>query len=275
MTALYACPGFRNKTHKQPVARVYDQYLYPEDIQDIFASGMNQHDSVVILRSYIDKWIKKQLILQKAELNLTDEQKDVSKQLEEYRSSLLIYKYEKNLIDQKLDTIVTSEEIEDYYLENQSNFLLNVPVIKGLFVQLPLDAPNTGEISRLYKSDKKEDLQQLESYCYQFAMKYDHFDDGWIPFERMLNQVPHPIDDPERFLQYNKFLETRDSVALYYVYIREFKLPGEVAPIEYVGSDIRNIILNKRKIKFVQQMENDIFNDGLSKGHFTIYADSP
>ena len=121
--------------------------------------------------------IKKQLLLQKAELNLTEEQKDVHNQIEEYRSSLLIFKYEQSLILQKLDTVITQTEIEEYYNENPSNFILDINLIKALYIKLPRKAPNVEALRQLYSSEKEDDIQQLESYCYQYATKYDFFDD--------------------------------------------------------------------------------------------------
>jgi len=181
LIGLGACTTLDNRSKEKSLARVYDKNLYLSDIQDIFPSNISQADSIIILQSFVDKWVKKQLILQKAELNLTEEQKDVRQRLDEYRSSLLIYKYEQNLITQKLDTIITREEVQSYYDENPSNFSLDDHIIKCLYIKLPMDAPEVYRVRQLYRSEREEDVKQLESYCYQYALKYDYFNEQWVP----------------------------------------------------------------------------------------------
>jgi len=268
---ISGCKRFDKRPDQQALARIGDKYLYVSDIQDIFPNNLSENDSSLILNNFIDKWIKKQLLLQKAELNLTSEQKDVSKQLDEYRSSLLIFKYEQSLIKQKLDTIIHFDEIEQYYNENSSNFLLDNTIVKALFIKIPADAPNLERLRQLYRSENEEHIQQLESYCYQYANKYDYFNDQWIPFSRIQMELPQEITNIERFLRYNKYIEQQDSIFRYYVYIKDFRAESEEAPLEYIENKIKTIILNKRKVQFINEMENDIFNDAMRKGEFTIY----
>ncbi len=266
-----ACDKFETRKTEKPLARVGEEYLYPSDVEEIFSGKITQNDSLLLLNNFIDKWIRKQLILQKAELNLTEEQKDVTNQLDEYRSSLLIFKYEQSLILQKLDTAVSQTEIEEYYNANPSNFILDKNLVKALFIKLPRNVPNIDQFRRIYGSDLNEDIQQLESYCYQYATKYDFFYDMWINFTGIQSELPQTVWSPERSLKWYKRIEQRDSTYYYFVYIRDRRLEGETAPIDYVSDNIKSIILNKRKVHFITDMENDIFNDAMSKGEFTIY----
>jgi hypothetical protein len=271
LSILIGCQKFESRKTEKPLARVGQTYLYPSDITGIFQANLSQNDSLLILNNFIDKWIKKQLLLQKAELNLTEEQKDVHNQIEEYRSSLLIFKYEQSLILQKLDTVITQAEIEEYYNENPSNFILDMNLVKALFIKLPRNAPNLETFRKLYGSEKEEDIQQLENYCYQYAAKYDFFNDAWINFTRIQSELPQTVWSPERSLSWTRKIEQKDSVYNYFVYIRDHRLEGEPVPIEYVTDKIISIILNKRKVRFITEMENDIYNDGMSKGEFSIY----
>jgi len=271
LIGLGACTTLDNRSKEKSLARVYDKNLYLSDIQDIFPSNISQADSIIILQSFVDKWVKKQLILQKAELNLTEEQKDVRQRLDEYRSSLLIYKYEQNLITQKLDTIITPEEVQSYYDENPSNFSLDDHIIKCLYIKLPMDAPEVYRVRQLYRSEREEDVKELESYCYQYAIKYDYFNEQWVPFTNITRELPNEVRSPDRYLRYNRYIEQQDSLYRYLVNIREYKLSGTVAPLPYVEARIRTIILNKRKVQFVNDLENNIYMDALNKGDFTVY----
>jgi hypothetical protein len=268
---LGACTTLENRSKEKSLARVYDKNLYLSDIQDIFPNNISHSDSIIILQSFVDKWVKEQLILHKAELNLTDEQKDVRQRLDEYRSSLLIYKYEQNLITQKLDTVISREEVQAYYDENPSNFSLDDHIIKCLYLKLPIDAPELYKVRQLYRSEREEDVQQLETYCYQYALKYDYFNEQWIPFTNLSIELPNEVRNPDRYLRYNRYIEQQDSLYRYLVNIREYKLSGTVAPLPYVEAKIRIIILNKRKVQFVHDLENNIYMDALNKGDFTVY----
>ena len=269
--AFQGCTNLDTRNKEKPLASVYEKNLYLSEIRDIFPSNVSTQDSLLILQNYTDKWIKKQLILQKAELNLTEEQKDVRQQIEEYRSSLLIFKYEQSLILQKLDTIILPEQIETYYNENSSNFILDENIVKALYIKLPSDAPNLYRVRQLYRSEREGDFHQLESFCYQYAVKYDYFEDDWIPFDHITDQLPDEIRNPESYLRYNRFIEQQDSAFRYFINLREYKLSSSIAPIEYVKDKIHSIILNQRKVKFVKELENNIYLDALNKGNFTIY----
>ena len=271
LIGVTSCTTLDNRNKEKPLARVYERNLYLSDIQEFFPQNISPADSILILQNFVNKWVKKQLILQKAELNLTEEQKDVRQQLDEYRSSLLIYKYEQSLVAQKLDTAISEEEVQIYYDENPPNFSLDNHIVKCLFIKLPIDAPNLYRIRQLYRSEQEEDFQQLESYCYQYAVKYDYFNEDWVSFESISRELPNEIRSPERFLRYNRYIEQQDSLYRYLVNLREYQLSGTVAPLTYVETKIRTIILNKRKVQFVNDMENNIYMDGLNKGDFTIY----
>ncbi len=274
IAGIYSCANYDNNGREEPLAKVGDKYLYPSDLPTILTSGLSQKDSSSITDTYINKWIRTQLLLQRAELNISSEQqKEISNQLEETRTSLIIYQYEKQMINQKLDTLVAEDEILNYYDDNMSNFVLENNIIKALFVKIPKDAPNISRVRNWYISDRSEDLTELESYCYQFAEKYDDFDEKWISFDKLLKELPAVINDQERYLRYNTNIENDDSLYHYFVNIREYRLKTTTAPIEYVADNIKTIILNNRKIQFLIDLENNIFNDALNRGEFEIYID--
>jgi len=266
---------FCNKTEQKPIevtlARVGDKYLYLKDIVDILPQGVGSEDSVIFLKSYIDKWIARQLMLYNAELNLAPEDKNVNKQLEDYRSSLLIYKYQNNMVSQKLDTVVTPAEIDSFYNQNIFNFVLTKEIVKALYIRIPKDMPNVLRLKELYKSDDPEEIKELESYCYQYAKKYDYFNDNWVYFEQITRMLPIEILNYEEFLNNNKTIEVSDENYLYFVMIREFQLKGTISPIIFVRNNIREVIVNKRKMKFINELENMVFEDGKRNNKFTIY----
>ncbi len=268
---LISCNKSSIEDNDKLLAKVHDKYLYESEIKNLFTTTYSKDDSVTIARNFINDWIKKQLMLQKAELNLVEESKDIERQIEDYRSSLLIFKYKQELINQKMDTIVTEEEVEQYYNEYSGNFVLNHHIVKALYLKISKEAPDIDKAKRWYKSDSPEDLSRLEDYCYQYATKYDDFEKNWIPFNNLLIEIPANISDQERHLKYSKYIETEDDLFYYFVRIYEYSLKSTIQPLEYARSKIKSIILNKRKFTFLDELENSVYNDALNHNEFIIY----
>lgn len=266
-----SCKEKNKEVEDKVLARVHNKQLYQSDLNNLFNPNISTEDSIIIAKNYINDWITKQLLLGKAEMYLTDESKDIEKQIEDYRSSLLIFKYKQELIKQKLDTIVTDEEIENYYNEYSGNFVLNHNIVKALFLKISKEAPEIEKVRWWYKSTSPENKSRLEDYCYQYATKFDSFDDKWIPFNNLLIEVPIKIDDQERFLKYNKYIETEDDLFYYFVKINEYGLKSTIQPLEYAKLKIKSILLNKRKFAFIDELENTVYNEASNHNEFIIY----
>ena len=269
--AGYGCTLINRNNHEEPVARVFEQYLYPSDLDDAIPDGTNSQDSMILAKRYIDTWVKDQLMLHRAEQSLTEEQKDFEKQIAEYHRSLLIYSYRQKLLQQKLDTLVTSDEIQVYYEENTNNFMLGQDVIKGTFIKVPLSSPRLEELRGWSRANGEDDLDQMEKYCISYAEKYSDFNNTWIYFSSIKPQLPMTISQPSRYLRYNRNIETTDSLHRYFLHVSDHIPEGEVAPLEMVSDDISSIILNKRKIEFFQDLEQRVYSDGVTRNQFEIY----
>ena len=268
------CSTFHETDKVKPLAKVGDQYLYSSEIRGLIKPGFSINDSLVMVASLTEKWIRKQLILQKAELNLTDEEKDVKKELDEYRTSLIIFKYEQKLIKERLDTAVSQNEITEYFNENTSNFILNYDIVKAQYIKLSLRSTNIDKVKTWIHSGSEENTKLLEEYCLQHAIKYDYFKDDWVNFDNIKMLFPVEISNNELFIKSNKFFDMKDSAYLYLLYIRDYKLKGSITPLQFVERDVKSIILLKRKQKLINDFENKIYFDAIDRNNFTNYIKS-
>jgi hypothetical protein len=272
VSAGYAgCSLLERENSDQPVARAFGKYLYNRDLQQIIPPGTSSSDSVLLARNYIDTWVRTQLMLNKAEEALTEEQLNVNKKIEEYRSSLLIYSYRQKLLLQKMDTVIKDSEIIDYYENNIDNFILTNQIVKAVFVKVPLTAPGINDVRNWIRSGSVDDLDKLEKYCINYAEKFDMFNNSWIYFNTLMKQVPLNIGQPDRFLRYNRNIETSDSLFHYFVHISDYKSEGDKIPLELIRKDIISILLNKRKIEFYNDLEKMVYNEGVNRNLFEIY----
>jgi len=265
------CSLFRENNPEEPVARVFEQYLYPSDLAQVIPTGTNLQDSLQLAKRYTEAWVKDQLMKHRAEESLTEEQMDFEKQIEEYHLSLLIYTYRQKLLQQKMDTVVRESEIRSFYEENPNNFLLDKIVIKGTFVKVPLSAPQLEQLRRWSWNNREEDLDQMEKYCLTYAEKYSDFNDTWVDFASIRGQLPMRISNPAAYLRSYRNIERADSLYRYLVHFSDYLVEGEVAPLEMVQEDIINIILNKRKIQFIRELEHRVYTEGASRNQFEIY----
>jgi len=269
---LVSCNNNKNLTKRIPVAETGKVILYYDEIPRLVQRGINEADSAAIIQNYINKWAKRELLLQKAEENLSPQLKnEIALQLEETGANLVIYQYQRQMMLEKMDTVISETELENYYAGNEKSFILSSNIVKALFIKLPVETPDLDKIRRLTRSNDQNDLQQLESYCYQFADKFDDFNEAWVPMSRLSVELQEDIDNEENFLRSNTFFETSDSASVYLISIRDYRLRSMPAPFEYVRNDIKRIIWNARRFEFIQSLENGIYNEALKENSFKIY----
>lgn len=271
MGLLSSCSFFERDNKQEAVARVEDKYLLFSEIQDIAPKDVSKEDSALIVSNYIQNWVKEKLILNRAELNLADQQKNFKKQLEDYRASLIIYSYEKALIQQKLDTNVNEEEIKSFYEENKPNFELKDDIVKVRYLKVSKNAPKIKKIQKIYNSDKEDDIIELKEYGHQYAEKFHFLDDRWILFDELVKEVPIRINEREKLLKDQKHLEVEDSLSYYFVYIKGRRIKSELSPLSFERKNIKSIILNKRKLSLINTIKTELYQDALYKKDIEIY----
>jgi hypothetical protein len=269
---LTGCNNKSDLVKRVAIAKIGDVILYYDEIPKLLQPGISPEDSTAIYQNYINKWAKKELLFMKAEQNLTTEFKnEIEKQLEETRANLVIYQYQRQMMLEKMDTTITVEEMESYYATNEKNFLLNSNIVKALFIKVPVETPGIDKIRLWARSNDQKDLQQLESYCYQFAEKFDDFNEDWVTMDRLSIELPQDIVNQDDFLRRNTWFETSDSSSVYMISIRDYRQRYSLAPFDYIRNDIKSIILNNRRFEFLQSLENGIYNEAIKENTFKIF----
>ena len=62
-------PALNNEKGNE-LARVDNEYLYESDIEGLVPATSFPHDSIVLVRNYIDNWFKTKLMLKQARKNI-------------------------------------------------------------------------------------------------------------------------------------------------------------------------------------------------------------
>jgi len=269
---LAGCGNQNESVRRIPVAKAGKVILYYDQMPSLIDGSMTDTDSIAVIKNYINKWGKRELLSQIAEANLTPVMKsEIESQLAESRTDLFIYQYQRQMLLEKMDTLVNEDEIRNYYATNETSFVLSSNIVKARIIKLPVETPDINKIRSLTRSETQADIQELEKLCYQFAEKFDDFNEEWVTMSRLMLEIPADIGIQENFLRRNTFFETSDSSAVYFITIRDYRLRSSLAPYEYVKDDIKRTIWNNRRLEFLQSLENGIYNEALKDNSFKIY----
>ncbi len=255
-----------------PIARVKETFLYKNDLAGVVPDGISRRDSIDIVNQYVDSWIKKQLMIDRASTSIQFDEADIERKVLDYRYALMVHEYEKLVVQQQLPREVSDEEINQYYEGKKDNFVLKQNIIRCLFVKLPNEAPRIRRIRNGVRSYPDANMEEIQTYCYQFANRSHLEDSLWVNFNEVIKNTPlASIPNKVQFLRSNNFVETSDDNFVYLLKIIEYKISDQVSPLDYVRDDITNIIVNKRKIQLTRALENNTFKEAEDKNYFEKY----
>lgn len=271
MIAFQGCNFFFQQPEDPKVARVGENFLYQSDLDKIVDPGTSRSDSIKIVKRYIDRWIRQQIFLKEAKTKLPEEKNDFSRKVEDYKNSLVIFAYENFLLNNQLDTIVTQEMLNQYYEEHKEDFKLRDNIVKVNFLKLPLDAPDVWKVRNMIRSEDPEDIKALEDYALNHAATYFLHNDTWFLFEDILRDFPLDVNNHEQFLSRYKFREVNDDYYRYMIHIKDYKLEGSTSPLAFQSDNIKAIILNHRKQKFINEFRQELYKTAIQNSDFEVF----
>ena len=250
------------------IAIVNTDKLFKEDLKDFLPRNISREDSLILVKSFIQDWAVKKLLLDAAANNNTQESlKNINNLVQDYKESLLINNFKEALIKQQLDTIISDDEVEAYYLINNENFKLNEVLVKSRYLYFDASIINKKEIVKFFKSEEIEDAEELERQQLSFKM-YQLNDSIWTELDKILLKLPF---SKENLLKKSKFIQKQDSLGLYLVAIKDVLRRNDIAPLSYIKPTIKEMILHKRKIELIRNIEKIIVKDATKNNNFKIY----
>lgn len=255
-----------------PVARVGDHYLNQEDIAKLVTADMNADDSTTLVNSYINRWATQRLLMNNAQRNITLEEQDrLNKLVDQYKLDLYAQAYKDALVARNLDSAITDAEASKFYDENKENFKLNESLLKLRYLEMSDTDYNIDEIKKRFSRFNNEDKRYLDSISVQFKAQYLN-DSTWISLDKVIAKIPPvSIDNSDRLLNKTDFLQLRDSLGLYLIAVKDRLNRNDDAPLSYVLPTVKQILLNRRKLELIKQLEKDITKDAIKNKQFELY----
>jgi len=267
-----SCEYFKQAEQQDAIARVNNAYLYMDEVKSLLPENYTKEDSAVIVNNYITKWATKQLLVQGAVLNLEEKtQKEFDALINQYKSDLYSKAYLEGLVYKNLDTIVSTNEAATYFEENKQAFRLNEDLIKFRYINVEENRLDFNELKQKFKRFNANDKRELDSIAIQFK-SYSLNDSVWIRLDQVITKIPTvTTENKNELLKKSNFIQRKDSLGLYLMQINDVLLRNDEAPLEYVRPTIKQIVLNKRKLELIRQLEKDITKDAIKNKQFEIY----
>ena len=267
---IVACSGSKGDI---PLAKVGNNTLYYSDLNLEMPVGISKEDSIALLKNFIQSWVMDELLAQEADDFLSKDEKDFSKQIENYEKSLLVFEFEKKWVLKHLDTLISNEEVNKYYLMNKAEFELKTSIVRLSFIKMPINQKTTikEQAKRLLFSNNKRDKASLQKICDDYAENYFLDDSVWLVYDDITKEIPISNAINKESFSSEKKLEFSDEHFDYYVVIKEIKIKDEVSPVAFETENIKQVIIQNRKNKLLDSLYNSLYSKATSTGSYTIY----
>lgn len=265
-----ACSERHDHKGRTPLVGLEGNFLYQEDLQAVLPAALSKDDSLLFAEHYIRNWIEDILLYDKAQSNIpnTDE---IEKLVDNYRKALIVHTYQQALIHQQLPEEISEQDLTDYYEKNQSLFKVERSLVKGLFIKVPLTAPQLANVRRWYKTETQEAVERLEKYSLQNAVKYEYFYDKWIPVSEVPALMPLKEPDADDYLNKNRHVELKDTAFYYFLNISDYRRIGEQEPYEFARTHVKDMLLNIRQAEFMKQVKDDLYQRAVKRDKIKYY----
>lgn len=259
-----SCKEQHDHRGKTPLVEVDGNFLYKEDLTSALPVGLSKDDSLLFTEHYIRSWAEEILLYEKAENNIPDNA-GIDQLVENYRKALIMHTYQQELINQRLSKDLPEEDVMAYYEQNKELFKLDYPLIKGLFIKVPLTAPQLANVRKWYKTEKQDAVEHLEKYSLQNAVKYEYFYDKWVSVTDVLDMLPLQVETPEVYLNSHRQIELKDTAFYYFLNVSDYRSAGDQKPYEFARSEAKDLLVNQRQVSFMKQVKDDLYKQAVSK----------
>ena len=269
--AMTGCGQEHNHKGKTPLVEVSGEFLYKEDLQAALPLNISKDDSVLFAEHYIRNWIEDALLFDKAEGNIPDNDK-ISKLVGNYRRALIMHTYQEELVNQKLANDISEEEINAYYEKNKELFRLDNPLVKGLFIKVPLSSPDLGNVRVWYRKNNQDVIEKLEKYSLRNAVSYDYFYDRWTSVPDVAAKIPLKVLDTDaNYLDKNRNVEVKDTAFCYFLHIEDFLGKDKQKPLDFARDEIKEILINLKRVEFINKVKEDLYQRASDRNKIIYY----
>ncbi|MGG5601123.1 MULTISPECIES: hypothetical protein [unclassified Myroides] len=254
------------------IARVDDKYLDRSSLQNIVPPQTTVKDSIAMVELFINKWATKQLLMDAAAFNLSDDKKkEIDELVANFKSELLIKGYLEKLVQQSVDTVVRTSDLKEYYDKIKSGFKVDDMLVKLSYVNILNSNSHYNKVKSGFNGGKDVKYELLDQLSLQMK-SYVLNDSLWVNVSQIYEKLPFiNSENREQYLKNNTYFEVKDENSTYFVRISQVLRKGDIVPYSYLEPSLRLMVLNNRKMELLKQIEEDILKDAKKDKNYEIY----
>ncbi len=263
-----SCSNFSNNNSNNLVARAGENFLYEDDLP----SYVSKDDSLIKISSFIETWAKEKVLYDLSIINLSQSKRaEIDELVDNYRIDLYINSYKDLIVNSKIDSIVTNEQIDSFYYSNVKNFKLNENLVKYRYVKVPDDNININRIRRFIVRMNEQDRYFLDSLNFQFAdLKLD--DSIWFTERDVISSINFiNQNNKSRYFIKDRLFTLNESNYINFFIVDDMLKSGNIPPKSYLYDRIKSTIINQRKLDILKGINQEILNDALKSRKYEVY----
>ncbi|SHI49268.1 hypothetical protein [Flavobacterium haoranii] len=270
--SFVSCEYFKKPQEPKAVARVGDQFLYQEDIQNLVPKGTSKKDSIAIVKAFIDNWATQKILLEAAEKNLNDDQiEEFNVLIDQYKTDLYTRAYLEQLVVRQIDTVVSDAQINEYYEANKQFFKNSSELVKLRYINLVKENPKFDKIKTKFSSFTPKDKKELADLAVQFK-SYAFNDSVWVDINQVYEKLPFiNADNKTQYISDGINYQYPDSTTMWLVKVKQVLPKDSPTPLQFVKPTIKQVIINKRKLELIQKLQKEITDDAIKDDKYEIY----
>jgi len=246
------------------LAKVFNKTLYLSELDGMIPEVVTQEDSINIINAEVERWARETVLMQEAEKNIPNDL-NIDRLVRDYRASLIRHNYEKLLVEIKLDSTISGNELNAYYEKNKEQYQLESSIFRCHIIKIPLNIPNLDQLRMMWRSTKEEDFKKMKDFCEQNADYHMLEDTVWLTIDEVRMQLPKGTN-----IFPNQDLTQSDNEFLYFLKVLEKKSQKEIAPLGFIREQAQKVILHKRKKKLLEAKKEELYEREIRKNNVKI-----
>ena len=224
---IVSCNKNKNTDDTLLLSEVGEFTLYKKEVLESLPKNISSQDSIAFIKNYTDAWVRNKLLYEKAISNIHDKDGTIEGQVARFREQLYITAYEQLFSNQKLDTIIPQNQIDEYYSNHKQEYILNVDVVKPIFAVIPKQKLTT-KIKKYFYSKDVDEFDIFKDFVYENSQKF-YLAKDWVVLEQLKQEVPVELISNANIFD-SKGIIIEDSQYAYCIKITEYVKAGNPKP---------------------------------------------
>ncbi len=250
-----------------------DSVLTLNDVVSRIPVGISSTDSAAIFERIVDNWIEGMVLTDMAKEKLPD-LPEIEQRVNDYRNRLIVMSYlekMRNNAGQK----VHDDSIRNFYEKYHKEMLSEQPLVKGILLKFPESVNELGEIRRCVFTADSKSLDELERRWATDALQYEYFENTWVDWQKIAEQIPYRFFDPDAFVTSTRNFETSSGGSVYLLHISDYLPSGSELPFEFAAPRIRALLEQAKLAKYERALVESLVKRSIADEKLVVRGYDP